>query len=118
MDGLLQLPTASPINEQPTTNERVAGRHGRTRRTGRTCGYDASLGQRKRVAHIPTVGAEKGEESGLKILTNRKRRVRAGASTPKFRWPRVPSMGSSSVRRMTFPISSLLTAASGQPRQA
>jgi putative transposase len=72
----------SSINEQPTTNECVAGRHQQARKTVRSCGYDASLGQRKRVAHIPTVGAEKGEESGLKIFTNRKRRERAGAYAP------------------------------------
>src|SRR5271156_817319 len=74
MDGLLQPSAASSGNEQPTTNR--ARRRGHRRAGGENCGYDASLGQRKRVAHIPTVGAEKREESGLKIFTNRKRRER------------------------------------------
>jgi hypothetical protein len=40
------------------------------------------LDKRKRVAHIPTVAAEKREESGLKIFTNWNRREMAGAYTP------------------------------------
>ena len=68
--------------EQPTTNERVARRHEWARATGGSCGYAASLGQRKRVAHIPTAATEKREESGLKIFSKRKRTETAGASTP------------------------------------
>src|ERR1700692_3128905 len=76
MDGLLQPSAASPGPEQPTTNKRVARRHEWARATGGGCGYDASLGQRKRVAHIPTTATEKREESGLKILSKRKRTER------------------------------------------
>jgi hypothetical protein len=42
----------------------------RGRRENRTggvsCGYAASLGQRKRVDHIPTAAADETETSGLK----------------------------------------------------
>src|ERR1700722_3397272 len=93
MDGFLQPSAASPGPEQPTTNERVARRHEWARATGGSCGYAASLGQRKRVAHIPTAATE---ESGLKILSKRKRTETAGASTPQFPRPLVPPMGSTS----------------------
>jgi len=42
----------------------VARRHRRNRGGGEDCGYAASLGQRKRVAHIPTAAA-KAARSGL-----------------------------------------------------
>ena len=42
----------------------VARRHGQNRGGGEGCGYAASLGQRKRVAHIPTAEAE-AARSGL-----------------------------------------------------
>ena len=59
------------------------------RATGRSCGYAASLGQRKRVAHIPTAAAEKTEESGLKIFSKKKRKKRAGAAHTLIR----PALG-------------------------
>src|SRR6202007_2519845 len=93
MDGLLQPPSASPGHEQPTTNKRVAQRHEWARATGGSCGYAASLGQRKRVAHIPTAATEKREESGLKILSKRKRTETAGASTPLFFSSLLPPVG-------------------------
>src|SRR5271169_2048609 len=76
MDGFLQPSSTSPINEQPTTNKRLARRHEWARATDGSYGYAASLGQRKRVAHIPTAATEKREESGLKILSKRKRTER------------------------------------------
>ena len=45
----------------------VARRHGQNRSGGGDCGYAASLGPRKRVAHIPTAEAE-AAESGLKFF--------------------------------------------------
>src|SRR5208282_5059594 len=42
----------------------VARRHGQNRGGGEGCGYAASLGQRKRVAHIPTAETE-AARSGL-----------------------------------------------------
>src|ERR1700758_505277 len=65
MDGLLQPPSASSGHEQPTTNERVAQRHEWARATGGSCGYAASLGQRKRVAHIPNSSDRKKRRKRL-----------------------------------------------------
>jgi hypothetical protein len=42
----------------------MARRHGQDR-GGEDCGYAASLGQRKRVAHIPTANANAAEASCL-----------------------------------------------------
>ena len=55
-DGAENLPPA-PGDEQPDADGGVARRHGRNRGGGKGCGYAASLGQRKRVAHIPTAEA-------------------------------------------------------------
>src|SRR5271166_3297448 len=52
---------AAPGDEQPDADGGVARRH-RQNRGGKGCGYAASLGQRKRVAHIPTAEAAR---SGL-----------------------------------------------------
>jgi hypothetical protein len=41
-------------NEQPNADRGVGRRHGQNRGGGEGCGYAASFGQRKRVAHIPT----------------------------------------------------------------
>ncbi len=49
-------------DEQPDADGDVARRHGQNRGGGEGCGYAASLGQRKRVAHIPTAEAAR---SGL-----------------------------------------------------
>ena len=51
-------------DEQPDADGGVARRHGQNRGGGESCGYAASLGQRKRVAHIPTAEAE-AARSGL-----------------------------------------------------
>ncbi len=53
---------AAPGDEQPDADGGVARRHGQNRGGGEGCGYAASLGQRKRVAHIPTAEAAR---SGL-----------------------------------------------------
>ena len=54
LDELLQFSAPSPGDEQPDADGGVARRHGQNRGGGEGCGYAASLGQRKRVAHIPT----------------------------------------------------------------
>ena len=64
----------SPGDEQPDADGGVVRRHGQNRGGGEGCGYAASLGQRKRVAHIPTAQAAR---SGL-ILE----RTTAGQITP------------------------------------
>src|SRR5271165_1783675 len=56
--------TPAPGDEQPDADGGVACRHGQNRGGGEGCGYAASLGQRKRVAHIPTAEAE-AARSGL-----------------------------------------------------
>ena len=47
-------------DEQPDADGGVARRHGQNRGGGEGCGYAASLGQRKRVAHLPTAEAAGG----------------------------------------------------------
>ena len=64
LDDLLQFSTPAPGDEQPDADGGVARRHGQNRGGGEGCGYAASLGQRKRVAHIPTAEAE-AARSGL-----------------------------------------------------
>ena len=54
----------APGDEQPDADGGVARRHGQNRGGGEGCGYAASLGQRKRVAHIPTAETE-AARSGL-----------------------------------------------------
>ena len=69
----------SPAREQPNDNKRVARRLAKCASgpTG-SCGYDASLGQRKRVAHIPTAATENKRRKRLEYSfeeeENRKRR--------------------------------------------
>ena len=53
LDDLLQFSAPAPGDEQPDADGGVARRHGQNRGGGEGCGYAASLGQRKRVAHIP-----------------------------------------------------------------
>ena len=62
LDDLLQFSAPAPGDEQPGADGGVARRHGQNRGGGEGCGYAASLGQRKRVAHIPTAEAAR---SGL-----------------------------------------------------
>jgi hypothetical protein len=64
LDDLLQFPAPTPGDEQPDADGGVARRLGQNRGGGEGCGYAASLGQRKRVAHIPTAEAE-AVRSGL-----------------------------------------------------
>jgi transposase InsO family protein len=58
---------------RPISDGGMACRHGRDR-GGKDCGYAASLGQRKRVAHIPTVDAKAAEASCL-ILNDKAGRI-------------------------------------------
>jgi hypothetical protein len=62
VDRLLQSPAPAPGARQPHADGGLA--RGRQRRTRRGCGYDASraekLGQRWRVAHIPTAATTSG----------------------------------------------------------
>ena len=62
---VVQYKTASPGAEQPNADERVARGRRENRTGGVSCGYAASLGQRKRVAHIPTAETETTKASGL-----------------------------------------------------
>ena len=63
LDDLLQFSAPSPGDEQPNADGSVARRHGQNRGGGKGCGYAASLGQRKRVAHIPTAETEAARSS-------------------------------------------------------
>ena len=64
LDDFLQFSTPSPGDEQSDADGSVARRHGQNRGGGEGCGYAASLGQRKRAAHIPTAETE-AARSGL-----------------------------------------------------
>src|SRR5713226_6933536 len=57
MDEFLQSSPPASGDEQPVSHGGMACRH-RQDRGGKDCGYAASLGQRKRVAHIPTADAK------------------------------------------------------------
>src|SRR6202041_4095774 len=72
LDELLQFSAPSPGDEQPDADGGVARRHGQNRGGGEGCGYAASLGQRKRVAHIPTAEAAR---SGLILEGQRQGRL-------------------------------------------
>src|SRR6202041_2253479 len=72
LDELLQFSAPSPGDEQPDADGGVARRHGQNRGGGEGCGYAASLGQRKRVAHIPTAEAAR---SGLILEGQRQARL-------------------------------------------
>ena len=52
----------------------VARRHGQNRGGGEGCGYAASLGQRKRVAHIPTAETE---AAGSSLILEGQRQARS-----------------------------------------
>ena len=69
MDELLQSSPPASGDEQSVSHGGMACRHGQDR-GGEDCGYAASLGQRKRVAHIPTADAKAATESCL-IRTTR-----------------------------------------------
>src|SRR6202022_4917178 len=64
MDEFLQSSPPASGDEQPVSHGGMACRHGQDR-GGEDCGYAASLGQRKRVAHIPTADAKAAAGSCL-----------------------------------------------------
>ena len=74
---VVQYKTASPGAEQPNADERVARGRRENRTGGVSSGYAASLGQRKRVDHIPTAAADETETSGLKrfFLKSKSRKI-------------------------------------------
>src|SRR5664279_163728 len=72
MDEFLQSSPPASGDEQPVSHGGMACRHGQDR-GGEDCGYAASLGQRKRVAHIPTADANAAAGSCL-ILKDKGRR--------------------------------------------
>ena len=69
----------APGDEQPGADGGVARRHGQNRGGGKGCGYAASLGQRKRVAHIPTAEAAR---SGLILEGQRQARSHLKSNVP------------------------------------
>src|SRR6202030_747435 len=79
LDELLQFSAPSPGDEQPDADGGVARRHGQNRGGGEGCGYAASLGQRKRVAHIPTAEAAR---SGLILEGQRQARLHLKFNDP------------------------------------
>ena len=79
LDKLLQFSAPSPGDEQPDADGGVARRHGQNRGGGEGCGYAASLGQRKRVAHIPTAEAAR---SGLILEGQRQARLHLKFNDP------------------------------------
>ena len=77
----LQFSAPSPGDEQPDADGGVARRHGQNRGGGEGCGYAASLGQRKRVAHIPTAEAE-AARSGLILEGQGQARLHLKSNAP------------------------------------
>ena len=77
----LQFSTPSPGDEQPNADGGVARRHGQNRGGGEGCGYAASLGQRKRVAHIPTAQTE-AARSGFILEGQRQARLHLKFNDP------------------------------------
>jgi hypothetical protein len=69
----------SPGDEQPDAEGGVARRQGQNRGGVEGCGYAASLGQRKRVAHIPTAEAA---TSGLILEGQRQARLHLKFNDP------------------------------------
>ncbi len=81
LDELLQFSAPSPGDEQPDADGGVARRHGQNRGGGEGCGYAASLGQRKRVAHIPTAETE-AARSGLILEGQEQARLHLKSNPP------------------------------------
>ena len=73
LDDFLQSSPPASGDEQPIPHGGMARRHGQNRGGEQDCGYAASLGQRKRVAHIPTADAKAAARSCL-ILKDKSRR--------------------------------------------
>src|SRR5450432_4681265 len=71
MDELLQSSPPASGDEQPVSHGGMACRHGQDR-GGEDCGYAAPLGQRKRVAHIPTADAKAA--AGSRLIKDKGRR--------------------------------------------
>src|ERR1700737_5397876 len=71
VDELLQSSPPTSGDEQPVSYGGMACRHGQDR-GGEDCRYAASLGQRKRVAHIPT--ADANAAAGSCLISKDKRR--------------------------------------------
>ena len=94
LDELLQFSAPSSGDEQPDADGGVARRHGQNRGGGEGCGYAASLGQRKRVAHIPTAEAAR---SGLILEGQRQARLHLNFNDPwSHEWGPVHSRPNSS----------------------
>ena len=74
----LQSSPPASGDEQPVSHGGMACRH-RQDRGGKDCGYAASLGQRKRVAHIPTAEAAR---SGLILEGQRQARLHLKSQPP------------------------------------
>ena len=99
LDELLQFSAPSSGDEQPDADGGVARRHGQNRGGGEGCGYAASLGQRKRVAHIPTAEAAR---SGLILEGQRQARLHLNFNDPwSHEWGPVQGAG-------RYPASALL----------
>jgi hypothetical protein len=81
LDDLLQFSTPPSGDEQPDADGGVARRHGQNRGGAKSCGYAAWLGQRKRVAHIPTAEAE-AARSGLIIKGQGQARLHLKSKPP------------------------------------
>jgi hypothetical protein len=79
---LLSRPRAvAPTGGTYDGNIGVARRHRQNRGGGEGCGYAASLGQRKRVAHIPTADAE-AARSGVILERQRQARLHLKSKPP------------------------------------
>src|SRR3954469_4382901 len=72
MDELLQSSPPASGDEQSVSHGGMARWHGQDRGS-EDCGYAASLGQRKRVAHIPTADPNAAEASCLNRTTRQAR---------------------------------------------
>src|SRR5271154_653099 len=86
LDDFLQSSAPAPGDEQPDADGGVARQHRRNRGGGETCGYAASLGQRKRVAHIPTAQTEEAR-SGLNFEGQEQARLHLKSKFPwSYEW--------------------------------
>jgi hypothetical protein len=84
LDDILQFSAPAPGDEQSDADGCVARWHGQNRGGGECCGYVASLGQRKRVAQVPT---EEAEAAGSGLIFDKG--WRNYALTPATRGPAI-----------------------------
>ena len=113
LDELLQF-SASPGDEQPDADGGVARRHGQNRGGGEGCGYAASLGQRKRVAHIPTAEPAR---SGLILEGQRQARLHLKFNDPwSHEWGPVQFSAAEVLRQEADPIAAASDKALGELR--